>query len=239
VSLGFIHLRPFHGSVHASHLAIANPPGFEGRHFLALGALDLETDLGSLRSDVVRVPLFSLKDVDVLLERKGRETNTAAILANLKRFESTGAAAPAPKPKGPEKRFIVSRLVIRDVTANVEWSGLASKASAIDVKLERIELANLGGERGLTLAELSNVVVKAVLEGLRASGQLPVEVGLDLTGGLGGLAHLPITVTGGVLEGAGGLVGGKAGEALDAAGGAVRDAGAAVGRGLKGVFKHD
>jgi hypothetical protein len=238
VSLRFIHLRPLAGALHVSHLAIANPPGFEGAHFLALRKLDLGLDLRSLRRDVVRVPRFALVGVDVSLERRGRESNTAAILANLKRFEAAGAAPNEPAAQGPEKRFRVARLVIRDITAKVEWNDLASRASALDVKLESIELSEPGGARGLTLSELSNVVVKAVLDGLRTSGQLPVEVALDLAGGLRGLAQLPIAVTGGVLEGAGGLVGGKAGEALDAAGGAVRDAGAAVERGVEGVFER-
>ncbi len=130
----------------------------------------------------------------------------------------------------------MSKLLIRDVTAHVDWNQLASRASALDVKLERIELEDPGGARGLTLPELSNVVVKAVLDGVRKSGQLPAEVARDLAGGLGGLARLPVIVTGGVLEGAGGLLGGDAGEALEAAGGAVHGAGAAVEDGVKGAF---
>ena len=58
-----------------------------------------------------------------------------------------------------------------------------------------------------------------------------------LAGGLGGLARLPVAVTGGVLEGAGDLVGEETGEALDAAGGAVRDAGSAVERGARKLFR--
>lgn len=73
---------------------------------------------------------------------------------------------------------------------------------------------------------------------MRESGQLPVEVARDLAGGLGGLARLPIVVTGGMLNGAGGTLGGDPGEALEAAGGAVRDAGAAAERGVKGLFKR-
>ena len=236
--LGFVHLSPLAGELRVRGLEVANPPGFEGEHFLAVGAIELKSDLGSLRSDVVRVPLFSLEGVAVSLERRGRESNSGAILANLKRFESTRAGQRDPAAQGPEKRFVVSRLVIHHVTAHVEWSQLVSQASALEVMLERIELADLGGERGLTLPELSNVVVKAVLDGVRGSGQLPVEVARDLAGGLRGLARLPVTVTGGVLEGAGGVLGGTAGKALGAAGDAVRGAGDAVERGLEGVFER-
>ena len=227
--LGFVHLRLLGGELRVRGLEIANPQGFASAHFLVVGAVEVKASLGSLRSDVVRVPLFLLEGVDVSLERRGRGSNTDAILANLKRFESTRAAGRESAAPGPEKRFVVSRLVIRDVTAHVEWSQLASQASALDVTLERIELADLGGERGLTLPELSNVVVKAVLDGVRGSGQLPVEVARDLAGGLRGLARLPVVVTGGVLGGAGGVLGG-------AAGSAVRGVGDAFVRSLEGVF---
>ena len=236
VDLGFLHLSLLAGEVRVGGLEISNPPGFAGEHFLTLDEITLATKLGSLRSEVVQVPLFSLAGVDVSLEREEKHSNTDVILANLKRFEATGAASGEPRPKGPERRYAVSKLVIRDVTAHVEWSEYAARASAVDVKLERIELSHPGGERGLTLPELSNVVVKAVLDGVRESGQLPAEVALNLAGGLGGLAKLPIVVTGGVLTGAGGLIGGDAGEVLEAAGEAVQDVGAAAERGVKGAF---
>ena len=65
-----------------------------------------------------------------------------------------GAAKGEPAPKGPERRFVVSKLVIRDITAHVEWNALVAKESALDVKIEGVELENPGGSRGLTLAEL-------------------------------------------------------------------------------------
>jgi len=238
VSLGFVRLSLLAGGLRVRGLEIANPPGFSRAPFLRLDDITLETSLGSLRSERVRVPLFSLEGVSVSLERQGRSSNTDVILAHLKRFEAGRAPREQPATTRPERRFAVSKLVIRDVTAHVEWSQYASRASALDVKLARIELVEPGGARGLTLPELSNVVVKAVLAGVRESGQLPAEVARDLAGGLGGLARLPVAVTGGVLEGAGSLLGGRTGEALDAAGGAVRGAGSAVERGLKGVFER-
>jgi hypothetical protein len=160
------------------------------------------------------------------------------ILANLKRFEKKGAATAEaePEPEGPERRFVVKKLAIRDITAHVEWNALAAKESALDVKIEGIELDDPGGSRGLTLAELSNVVVKAVLESVRRSGQLPLSVANDLAGGLRGLARLPVQVTGGVLERVGEVLPGPAGEAVGAVGEGVKDVGDAVERSLGGLF---
>jgi hypothetical protein len=168
----------------------------------------------------VRVPLFRLEGVDLSLERKGERSNTDAIFESLKKFE----ASPSAKSKaaaGPERRYVVSKLEIRDVTAHVEWNAVAAKESALEVHVDGIELANPGGARGLTLPELSNVVVKAVLDSVRRSGKLPVDVAGELNGGLRSLSRIPGAAAAGVLE---------------RAGDAVRDASAAIGRGLSGLL---
>jgi hypothetical protein len=234
--VGFVRLSPFAGDLKVSALSIDNPPGFGGDHFLAFDSFELETELGSLRSPVVHVPLFRLEGVDVSLERKGDQSNTDAIFANLKRFEQQGSAKGKPEPKGPERRFVVTKLAITDITAHVEWNALASKESALEVHIPGVELNNPGGSRGLTLPELSNLVVKAVLESVRKSGQLPRQVASDLAGGLTDLARVPLALTGGVLGEVGKVLPGPAGEAVGAIGGAVEGAGDKALEKIDGLF---
>ena len=226
--VGFVRLSLLAGEVKVSRLRIANPPGFPGEHFLTFQRFELKTDLATLRAPVVDVPRFLLEGIDVSLERQGERTNTDVILANLKRFESGRSASPEPEHKGPEQRFRVAQLAIRDVRAHVEWNSLASRASALDIHIDGVELAHPGGERGLTLPELSNLVVKAVLDSVRRSGKLPVEVANDLAGGLRGLTRLPFTLTGDVLDEAAKRLPGAAGDALGAVGGAVNELGNAL-----------
>jgi hypothetical protein len=57
-SVGFVRLSPLAGEVKVSSLAIDNPPGFEGDHFLAFDNFELKCELGTLRGDVIHVPLF-------------------------------------------------------------------------------------------------------------------------------------------------------------------------------------
>jgi hypothetical protein len=212
--VGFVRLAPLAGELRVHRLRVANPPGFDGSHFLAFDRFDLKTDLASLSGDVVRVPLFRLEGVDLSLERKRDRSNTDAIFESLEKFESKQPAKSKAGAGGPERRYVVSKLEIRDVTAHVEWNALAAKESALDVHVDGIELTNPGGARGLTLPELSNVVVKAVLDSVRRSGELPVDVAGDLAGGLRSLSRVPGAAATGVLE--------RAGDAL-------RDAGAALG----------
>jgi hypothetical protein len=234
--VGFVRLSPFAGDLKVSALSIDNPPGFGGDHFLAFDSFELDTELGSLRSPVVHVPLFRLEGVDVSLERKGDQSNTDAIFANLKRFEKQGSAKGQPAPKGPERRFVVTKLAITDITAHVEWNALASKQSALEVHIPGVELNNPGGSRGLTLPERSNVVVTEVLESVRKSGQLPRQVASDLAGGLTDLARVPLAITGGVLGEVGKVLPGPAGEAVGAIGGAVEGAGDKALEKIDGLF---
>ncbi|HXK26474.1 MAG TPA: hypothetical protein VMS55_27675 [Myxococcota bacterium] len=221
--VGFVHLAPLAGELRVNRLRISNPPGFDGSHFLAFDRFDLKTDLASLRGDVVRVPLFRLQGVDLSLERKGTASNTDAIFESLEKFESKQPSPAKSKAgaTGPERRYVVSKLEIRDVTAHVEWNALAAKESALEVHVDGIELSNPGGARGLTLPELSNVIVKAVLDSVRRSGKLPVDVAGDLAGGLRSLERIPGAAAAGMLE--------RASDAL-------RDAGAAIGKGIDGLL---
>ncbi|HVN37921.1 MAG TPA: hypothetical protein VMW19_07060 [Myxococcota bacterium] len=221
--VGFVHVAPLAGELRVHRLSVSNPPGFDGRHFLAFDRFDLKTDLASLRSDVVRVPLFRLEGVDLSLERKGNASNTDAIFESLGKFESKRPAAAKSKAgaAAPERRYVVGKLEIHDVTAHVEWNAIAAKESALEVHVDGIELQNPGGARGLTLPELSNVVVKAVLDSVRRSGKLPVDVAGDLAGGLRSLERIPGAAAAGV---------------LDRVGDALRDAGAELGKGIDGLL---
>jgi hypothetical protein len=236
--VGLVVVRPISGQIRIGSLRVANPPGFEG-DLLRFDEFELHAEYGSLRREVVSVPLFRLEGVEVSLQRRGDESNTDVILNNLKRFESGSKPKQPPEEEGPPQRFKVAKLLIRDVDAHVEWSSFASKQSALEVHLDGIELTNPGGARGLTLPELSDVVVKAVLDSIRKSGQLPVEVARDLAGGLRGLTKLPFEITGGVLGEAGKLLPGPAADALDAAGGAVGEAGKLLDKGFGKLLGGD
>lgn len=253
--VGFVRLALLDGSFRLARLRIGNPAGFDQDHFLTLHDARMDVDLSSLRRDVVVVPVLSLDGVDVILEKSGTgATNYGVILQNVKRFESGGArgAAAAP-PQGGGKRFIVQRLRITDVTARVEWSRLASDATAVHVNIPEIDLHDLGAAhgKGVTLAELSNIVLKAVLGSVaRYGGDLPAAMLSELEGGLAGLTRLTGVAVSGIggsaVEEVGKALGGEVGDAVRGVGGdaakSVGDAvGSSAGKALKGLFggKHE
>jgi hypothetical protein len=230
-------------------LRIANPPGFDKPHFLKMGGAEIDVARETLLEDVVVIPLFALDGIEVALEREGKQTNYGVILNNLSRFESGKPPAEGqPADAGSQKRFIVNRLVISDVTAHVEWSQLASNESALDVVIPQIVLEDIGAHnaQGVVMSELTGIVMKAILGSVARYGtNLPGAMLGELNKGLGGVAGVPgVVVTGigaNLVEATGQAVGGKAGDAIRGVGGsAVESLGESVGdeaaKALGGLF---
>jgi hypothetical protein len=225
--VGFVRLSLLDGSFRLRGLRVENPPGFDEANFLRLGSAAMDVDLGTLRQDVVVVPLFRLDGIEVALEREGSKTNYGAILQNLARFES-GEAPAEEEPSGPQKRFIVKQLVIADVNALLEWSEVASDQTGLKVSIPEILLRDIGADnaQGVAMAELTDIVVKAILGAVAKHGSnLPGAVLGQLNSGLGGLSSVSSEV---VFD-----AGGKAVEKISGAvpeeyGGAVRDVGGAA-----------
>jgi hypothetical protein len=248
--VGFVRLRLLPADFRLRRMRIANPPGFDEAHFLKLGSAEIDVARETLLEDVVVIPLFALDGIDVALEREGKQTNYGVILENLKRFESGKPAAQDAEPAdaGSEKRIIVNRLVISDVTAHVEWSGLAADQSALKVSIPQIELKDIGAHnaQGVVMSEFSAIVMKAILGSIaRYGGDLPGVMLGELNRGLGGVARVPgVVVTGmggSLVEATGAAVGGRTGDAIRGVGGsAVESVGEAAGeeaaKALGGLF---
>lgn len=248
-NVDFVRLRLLLGDFAMSGLQVANAEGFDEPSFLTVDSAHIAVDLDTLRTPVVRIPDFTLEGIQVALEREGKATNYGVILGNLKRFEKQGAGAPPDGAEGdPEKRFIVDRVLIRDVAARVEWNEVASDATGMRVEIPQIELKNIGANnaQGVVMSELTNIILKAILGSVARYGTgLPGAVLSGLGSGLGGLGRVPgVVVTGmgkagvdHVADAIGGPVGdavrGVAGSAAGAVGEAAIDQ---AGKALGGLF---
>lgn len=228
VRVGFVRLALLSADFRMNGFQVANPPGFDEPRFLRLARAQIDVDPGTLRQDVVVVRHFGLEDVDVALEREGQRTNYGAILDHLKRFESKKSDTPVSEQSGGGKRLIVEHLAIRDVLAHVEWTGVASDQSAVEVVIPEILLEGIGAKdgRGVSMAELTNIVTKAILGSIaRYGGDLPGVMLGELRSGLGGLSRVPGVVVKGIggsaVEKAGDVIGGPIGDAVRGVGGSA------------------
>ena len=163
------------GSFGLEGLSVANPPGFEGAHFLALGSANLEVETGSILSEQIVAPLLELREVSVDLARGKGGTNYGVILKNLERFESKDEPSESPEAGG--KTVLVQRLRIHDVTARVNLIGVAP----ITVTIPEISVDDLD-TGGMTAGQIASLLVRTLLTSIlqAGSGILPVDMLKDL-----------------------------------------------------------
>lgn len=216
----------FSGEFGLDGLRVANPPGFARPDFLTLGRARLEVSLASLASDRVTVPLIALEEISLDLERTKQGTNYGAILENLERFES--GEAPEPEGEAGPKTFLIERIVLRQVRADVDLIPIGGEATRVALTIPEIVVEDLDSD-GMTAAEICALVVKTLLQAAieAGGGILPEDLLRDLRGRLDELEAVAsekvVEEVTGALEDVGKQLGGKAEEALDKAGKKLED----------------
>ncbi|HRQ72472.1 MAG TPA: hypothetical protein PLU35_05535 [Phycisphaerales bacterium] len=177
------------GSFDMNGLRVANPQGFKSDAFMSLGSGGVSVSFGTLRREIVELPRLELADLTVNLERADGKANYQAIIDNLKRFES-GKDKPS---TGEEKRFVIRRVDVRNVRANVSMLPVGGTLTTVQVIVPEIVLTDVGSDgSGVTLGQAANIITKAVLASIAANAGnlLPTDLVNDLTSQLGQLESL-------------------------------------------------
>jgi len=232
-------IRVFSGKFALNGLDVANPEGFDKDHFLALGNGKVDVSYATLRKPTIELPLFQLDDVSLNLEKSSKGSNYGIILDNLKKFDS----GEKPKENAPksEKKLVIKKININDIEVHVEFLPIGGMLTERDIRIDHIELTDVGKDGGVKTSELIGIIMQAIL----ASGGdlIPADMLGDLNAGLEGLTDLGEMGIGVATEGVEqiGAVAGQAaeaaGEAADAAGEALEDAADQVGGALDDAAK--
>ena len=177
------------GQFRMKGLDVANPDGFTSDTFFRLGEGFVAVTLGSLRQDTVELPTLSLAGVQMNLEKKGSSSNFGVITDNLKRFESSDTGQSG-DPAEPGKSFVIREIVITDINVTVDLLPIGGTLNRIEVPIEQVRLTDVGND-GLTTAEMTALVIKAIMAAVVANaGDLPADLVNDLGGALGNLVSL-------------------------------------------------
>jgi len=197
-TLGNISLGIFSGKTGLDKLNVPNPGGFASPHFLSLGRAELDASVRDLMGEKVHVTRLAFKDIDVNLEKAKGQANYAVIMENLKKLESKDDATKE-KESGNEKKFVIDLIDIENITVHVnltpELEGLAPAIGNMtkpDVNIPKITLKNVGSdsEGGALISEVSDVVIKAILQAVIAKGGLPADMLADLQGRMAQLQNI-------------------------------------------------
>ena len=242
-SVGFVRVGLVTGTFSIRGLRIANPPGFETDHFFSLDRLHFEVSPKSLREETIVVQLLELDGVDVSLETADKKANYDVILDNLNRFSKTGSADPNAKKSasGDEesgKGLVIKEAVIRKIAARIDLGAVKGASDRVEVEIPEIRLRpnKKTGSAEVSVAELTNVVVTAVLVGI--AKKAPAALAKNLLAGAGGLGNITMEIPGLLSTGASGAGGVTVKLGEDAGGGAKKLGESAVDavKGLGGLF---
>jgi hypothetical protein len=171
VSVKSVKLEPLDGRGAILGLEIGNPPGFSTPRALTLGEIRLALDPGTLTSEVVHIKEISLEAPNITYERGAKGDNLSAIQKQIESRAASSRGSTGGKPAGPERKFIVDRLQVRN--AKVNYGG------AVTLGMPDLQLRDLGKKtNGATAAEISREVwseltrmavnrAPAAIEGLR------------------------------------------------------------------------
>lgn len=185
-----VSLRPFAGHISLSGFTVDNPAGFERPNFLIVDEASLDVAVGTLREDIVRARRFAVRGIKLDLEKNSRGSNYDAILNNLERYES-GAADPAQESGDAGKRFVIEEVDIRDIEADVSMVAFGGEPQRLHVEVPAVTLRDVGSDGAVDMSELTNVIVKSVLQAVLSSDSLPRQLAADLRDSLDDLAALP------------------------------------------------
>jgi hypothetical protein len=242
-SVGLVRVGLLTGTFSIRGLRIANPPGFETDHFFSLDRLHFEVPPKSLREETIVVRLLELDGVDVSLETVDKKANYEVILDNLNRFSKTGSAdSSAKKSAGEEeegsKKLVIQEAVIRDIDARIDLGKVKGASDRVAVEIPEIRLRpnSKTGSAEASVAELTQVIVTAVLVGI--AKKAPAALAKNLLAGAGGLGNITMEIPGLLSTGASGAGGATVKLGEDAGGGAKKLGESAVDavKGIGGLF---
>ncbi len=211
--VGWVRVGLVTGNFSLGNLRIANPPGFETDHFISFDKIHFKIPPKSFREDTIVMPLLELDGVSVALETVGGKKNYEVILDNLKRFSESGSAGsaaeePAAEDEAGGKGFKLQEGVIREIVATIDLGKVSGGADRVVVEIPEIRLhpSKSSGSAEVSIAEVTQVIVTAVLTGI--AKKAPASLAKGLYKGLGGLGTARLELPGLLTEAGIGASGG-------------------------------
>jgi len=220
VDIGSLDLSVLKGRVAIRGLDVKNPVGYEQKYLLQMGKGEVQTHLKSLMSDPVEIDSILLDDITLAIEQKGLDNNLKVVLDSMPKAEAKPAEG---------KKLVVKDLKITNTTVKVKllpMQILPGQADTVTLKLDPIEMKNLGSDEKLTTAKLSSEVMAVIADAVakQGAGVLPKDVLNSVEGALQNLGDITDIIT-------------KQGlKVLESGGEDVQESGKQLIEGVKGIF---
>jgi len=203
VSVDDVSLSILGGNAGLKNLAIGNPPKkYEHEHLLTIGNGQIHLKTKSVLSDTIEIESILLENIEIVMEKEklGFGNNIQDILNNLPADDEKPQ-----QPEEPGKNLLIRKLEIRNATVNLKLLHIKGKFGTTPLPLDKIVLTDLGTDKKLNVAQLTGIILKALVGGImeKGAGIIPQEI-LDPLGDtlkkLGDVAGKVLKETGIVVE---------------------------------------
>ncbi len=144
-------------------LTIADPPGFSFPSIMTLGEVSLRIAVKTVTKTPIVIDNVLISGPEVFYEMKEDAVSNVDVLR--KNLAPSGASAEVkPKKAAQEKevRLRIKKLVFEKGKVHVRIAKVADRPNTLD--LARIELTDIGGQRGATPEEVGRIVATALAE---------------------------------------------------------------------------
>ncbi|MBN1796156.1 MAG: hypothetical protein JW804_05740 [Sedimentisphaerales bacterium] len=188
VNIDDLDLSIYSGKVGLEGLRVDNPVGYENKYLLELNEGRVKTSMKSLLSDTVEIESILLDGIILTVEQKGLSSNLNDILKSIPKAE------PAAKPE-EGKNLLVKDLKITNTSVKVKLlpiGGITGNVDTVTLKLDPIEMKDLGSKDKMTTARLAKEIMVALATGVakQGAGKLPDDMLKTIQGSLGDITAI-------------------------------------------------
>ena len=152
--LGSAGLEISGGSLELNDFEVSNPDGYETDNFLVIKNGILDVNEGSLLDDEVVIDSFVIDGIEINFEQMGTKTNIQEIVNHIKNLDVTSS------DNGTQK-FKINKISIKNISVNTLYNLLDKKVEN-KFEVDDFTLNNIGDKSGLTIGELTALVIKKV-----------------------------------------------------------------------------
>jgi len=176
VSAGNVDFSIMSGKLTLQNLLISNPTGYQHDTLLKVKNADIEVEVKSLLSDVIKIKDINCDGFDIILEQRGVSGNNLQDI--IKGISDTSEEG---------KKLRVDNLVISNITVQMKLLPVTGQTETITLKLTPVRMTNLGHDNKLDTAALLTKILLAIADRVveQGVGVLPNDIVDAMTSTLG------------------------------------------------------
>jgi len=163
VELEKVNVSLWGGKAGISNLTVGNPQGFKSDYAFKVGKVDVQLDIDSILSDIIRIKEIRIDGADLIYEISTKGNNISKIQKNIEAY--TASLGLAASESESEAKFIVDHIYINGTKVKLSSDLLGGKGAGL--ALPDIHLKNIGTvDKGATAGEVGTAIFGAVNKGL-------------------------------------------------------------------------